>query len=750
MNSLMKNLCIALVLLFTYNLSWASSNENIAAFFNAIRTGDKPTVEKLLNQDKELIRSTNPRGSSPLVFAANFSRTEIAKALISSGADLEAKSATGLTAIHFAAFRDNFELVKALADAGANLELKTNRGSKIHHYAAMNGNMEMLKYLAKKGMKILEPSEGNRTMILYAATGGNVDMMKIFEKKGLDIQASDIDGDNALHYAASRNNPEMMDYLINEKGFDPNTKNKKGGTALESAVEFGQIESVKYLVNKGMDLNSKNHREGNMIHSAAMARRLEMINYLVAEGLDINATDNSGNTPLTYATWSNDVNLISNMIKAGANVNPAKCTDVSCDAFRSTPLHNARRNPQIIELLLKAKADVNALDDLGETPLQAAVAAGNIQSAKILLKAGSNLDNKNKDGMTALHLACREGEAEIAELLIAQNAKVDVTDKYGRSALHLACINGFKPVAVALLKANANMELKDKHGNTPLYYAAYHKNNHTAQALVAHGASKKGIKLENYLSKKLGQGEAVVWYLEHSGWAVKTKNNLLIFDYWHFKDNLDTKFIDNGYINPDELKDLNVTVFVSHTHRDHYDPRIFEWKDKVKNINYVFGFDDEVDVDYTFVKPRKPETINGVRVNPVVSTDGGVAFLVEADGVSIYHSGDHANFDRENPIEHNREIDYLAKCCDQVDIAFLPITGCRFQDKVALKQGVNYTIDKLNPNTVFLQHGMNNERDFIKFVKESGKTKTKFKFSINKGERFVYAPKQTQKSKKSK
>ena len=35
-----------------------------------------------------------------------------------------------------------------------------------------------------------------------------------------------------------------------------------------------------------------------------------------------------------------------------------------------------------------------------------------------------------------------------------------------------------------------------------------------------------------WLGEPLAAGQAVVWYLGHSGWVVKTQNHLLIFDYW--------------------------------------------------------------------------------------------------------------------------------------------------------------------------------------------------------------------------
>jgi L-ascorbate metabolism protein UlaG (beta-lactamase superfamily) len=71
------------------------------------------------------------------------------------------------------------------------------------------------------------------------------------------------------------------------------------------------------------------------------------------------------------------------------------------------------------------------------------------------------------------------------------------------------------------------------------------------------------------LKKELKEGEAIVWYIFHSGWAIKTKTHFLIFDYWQSSNVEAQKLsLDNGFINPNEIKDFNLGVFVSHKIRE--------------------------------------------------------------------------------------------------------------------------------------------------------------------------------------
>lgn len=95
---------------------------------------------------------------------------------------------------------------------------------------------------------------------------------------------------------------------------------------------------------------------------------------------------------------------------------------------------------------------------------------------------------------------------------------------------------------------------------------------------------------EHYLSEELGEGEAYIWYLYHSGWAVRTKSHFLVFDYIERGTKPDNASLSNGFIELDELAGNNVYVFVSHSHSDHFDRSILEWEHSLDNIKYIFGW----------------------------------------------------------------------------------------------------------------------------------------------------------------
>ena len=99
-------------------------------------------------------------GSTPLISAATFGKTEIVKALINANADLDIKNNEGSTALHAAAFFCRIEIVQMLIDAGADKNLRNNHGATPRQsvtgpFADMKPIYEMIgKQLEPLGLKL--------------------------------------------------------------------------------------------------------------------------------------------------------------------------------------------------------------------------------------------------------------------------------------------------------------------------------------------------------------------------------------------------------------------------------------------------------------------------------------------------------------------------------------------------------------------------------------------------------------------
>lgn len=142
-----------------------------------------------------------------------------------------------------------------------------------------------------------------------------------------------------------------------------------------------------------------------------------------------------------------------------------------------------------------------------------------------------------------------------------------------------------------------------------------------------------------------------VIFIHHSCFLVEVDDRVLIFDY--FGGNRVNGFTFTGKL-PTYAPETKIYVFSSHSHADHYDMDVLRLRDKYPNIKFIFakeirispnfltkhGIAPDVRESVTFVTPRKSYEIDDLKIKTYLSTDVGVAFYVDVDGVSLFHAGD--------------------------------------------------------------------------------------------------------------
>ena len=95
----------------------------------AVIQGNLETIRQHINAGSDLDKKEPSGGSSPLITAATFGKTEVALALIEAGADVNFKNNEGSTPLHAAAFFCRTEIVEALLTNGTDKNIKNNAGS---------------------------------------------------------------------------------------------------------------------------------------------------------------------------------------------------------------------------------------------------------------------------------------------------------------------------------------------------------------------------------------------------------------------------------------------------------------------------------------------------------------------------------------------------------------------------------------------------------------------------------------------
>lgn len=203
--------------------------------------------------------------------------------------------------------------------------------------------------------------------------------------------------------------------------------------------------------------------------------------------------------------------------------------------------------------------------------------------------------------------------------------------------------------------------------------------------------------------------KAKVWYLAHSGFAVQTESSFLIFDY--YLDEPKGVTIEQGVIDPKELAEKNVIVFVSHNHDDHFNPVVFEWQKTIPNIRYILSNDIPEIQNAIMIGPDDTVEQEDLVVKTYRSTDEGVAFLVQIDGLAIYHAGDlnwwhwegePETYNIKMADDYKKQIDLLAG--ERIDLAFVPLDP---RQERQYDWGVKYLLERSNVPYVVPMHFWN-------------------------------------------
>jgi ankyrin repeat protein/L-ascorbate metabolism protein UlaG (beta-lactamase superfamily) len=458
------------------------------------------------------------------------------------------------------------------------------------------------------------------------------------------------------------------------------------------------------------------------IHDAAVAGDLAKVRALLeADPTLLETRGEMGNTPLISACFAPPsfipkAEVARFLIDRGADVNAA-------NDWGGTPLYLAVRDLDLMGRLIAEGARVNVEAFVGITPLHRAAAAGNLRVARLLIDHGARLDARSTDG-TVLHEIINrktESNAAMARLLLDSGLKLQEF-AYGNTELHLAALKGQANLVPVLVDRGADVNAVNDYGHTALFYAARNGHRGTAEALLAHGAHESDIVEANYgqapqLTAPLREGEAYLWSLDAlapaTAYAVKTRSHLLLFDPFVI-DASPEAGLANGCLNPAELAGQTVTVLLTRPRHPRLAPTLSALAAALPGADFVLGFEPTADVrgngpvpPFRLATPNETFTVGPVQVSTIratgrhtIESDSGLGYLVEADGVRVFHAGIHASDNEEtHVVEYRQQIDFL-KPFAPIDLAILPVNG-RHLHRIAY-QPYLYLIDQLSPRAIYL------------------------------------------------
>ncbi|KAL3315310.1 hypothetical protein Ciccas_006064 [Cichlidogyrus casuarinus] len=297
-----------------------------------------------------------------------------------------------------------------------------------------------------------------------------------------------------LFEAAKVNNILVISRVLKDDKCDINCRNNYGRTALIMAAARGSLDAVETLCELKANVELVDKFGMSALFWAAYYNHTEVAKYIILRDFNFNRRSKQGTTLAHICAKTGDKELLNLAIQRTKNI------------------------------------DLNAVDELGQTPFIIATSQGNLSMMEFLGQKRVNIVTTDKEGRNCLHYAAVEGQLDSIKFCMSVPClKIlqESTDEHGKTPLIIAIEmvnkreNGFEivqellrnqanpnfageqmrlfplmeaakvareDVVALLLEYGADIELRNSSGNTALHVASLSGTATTARLLLKNGS----------------------------------------------------------------------------------------------------------------------------------------------------------------------------------------------------------------------------------------------------------------------
>jgi len=141
---------------------------------------------------------------------------------------------------------------------------------------------------------------------------------------------------------------QQLDSLI-KSGFEVNTQNKRGITALHYAVACNKEKMIRLLIDQGANVNILDKRKYTPLYFAAAYNRTKIVNMLIKAG----AMPNIGSNPIFYAVLNNNLPMLKKLVTPKINVD-----DTNKRGNTALAMAMQQDSQEMVKFLLSKGADI--------------------------------------------------------------------------------------------------------------------------------------------------------------------------------------------------------------------------------------------------------------------------------------------------------------------------------------------------------------------------------------------------------
>ena len=484
-------LSLATFLFFGQSVPSAQAQNQEAPVFAAIQKKDAAQLREIL-ADAAQLNATDGNGDTPLhrVLRDNDSGTAAARKgmvalLLEKGASVQARNRAGQTPLHLAAagYEDiSREIIGLLLDKNADVKARDRDGNTPLHYANQSQTSALL---LAKGADVNAANSSGTTPLHRAvyAGSGPLEVIGVLLAAGANPNLQDANGDLPIHLHLRRRGYQVNAALLEKS--DLLLRDSTGLTAAQQVLLSGDTALLEILAARQLKLDETTAVFQACARNdvASLEQQLQAKPYLAFVRLS------GGQTPLHISARWQALDCVALLLSKKADANAR-------DTSANTPLHEISfrvaeekraTQLQIVEALLKAGADPNAVSFAGQSPFHQALISDHKELILALLDAGVDPNIRDARGLTPLQIAASEFQTrdialDIIAPLIAKGADINALGSNrgdnlkGSTALALIVADNrdFEekktPMIAALLQNKARLDIQNDGSGSSRYF----------------------------------------------------------------------------------------------------------------------------------------------------------------------------------------------------------------------------------------------------------------------------------------
>ena len=345
----------------------------------------------------------------------------------------------------------------------------------------------------------------------------------------------------ALQIAVARHYFDVTEFLLG-KGAEVNTSCVGAAHPLHIvlsryswATKPEDMAIIAALLHKGADTSDSNEAGESVLHAAARIDS-DVLELLLKNEANINARDARGRTVLDVAVISRNLSIVKTCIDHGVSVkNGSETLHAAIRLYAQTgDLRPSMSAPmrthngfEIVVLLLKSGADVNAKDALGKTALIVALECRSAVMIRTCVQHGADINASLENGDGVLHIAAKlasdpkmadfllqsgshiRRDVQLVEFLIQSGADIHATNADGMTPLDVVAVTGGDSCRLAKTYILHGAVVNVRNGPSILRYAVLSLDLETAKFVSDRGIDVNvcGVDGETLLHKLCLEGD---------------------------------------------------------------------------------------------------------------------------------------------------------------------------------------------------------------------------------------------------